>query len=130
MTDREDEQVGSVGEEAVKLFAALQDWARDNGSDYAHAASEAMAGAAGMVGDVNEHIATGGADCKFCPVCQVISAVRGMSPEVKHHLTSAASSLVQAVSSAMAAHAEPSRRTPDMPVERIDLSDEDDWEED
>ncbi|HSJ19952.1 MAG TPA: hypothetical protein VK964_05205, partial [Nocardioidaceae bacterium] len=71
---------------------------------------------------INEHIATGDQACKYCPVCQVISAVREVSPEVKQHLTTAASSLLQAAAAAMAT--DDSRRCDDSPVEKIDLSDE------
>jgi hypothetical protein len=116
----EQDPVGSVGEEAVKLFKALQDWAQEGGGD------AAASGAASAFQNLNEHFATGGQDCKFCPLCQVISAVREVSPEVKQHLSTAASSLLQAAA-AMASDA--SRRREDSPVEKIDLSD-DPWDED
>lgn len=115
------EPVGNVGEEAAKLFAALSGWAKDQSADYAGTAS----GAAGAVSDafhnVNEHLATGGTDCKYCPVCQVIAAVRSTSPEVKAHLAIAASSLVQAAAGVLAT------QMPDdgkgSPVEKINLDD-------
>jgi hypothetical protein len=125
------EPVGSVGEEAAKLLGALQEWARESGSDHASAAVGAATSAASSLGGVNEHIATGGEDCRYCPICQMISAVRGTSPEVKQHLASAATSLMQAFAGVMATH------VPDQPhgqkdsaVEKIDLSDDDDWEDD
>jgi hypothetical protein len=116
----EQEPVGSVGEEAVKLFKALQDWAQEGGGD------AAAAGAASAFRNLNEHIATGAEECKYCPLCQVISAVREVSPEVKQHLTTAASSLLQAAAAAMATDV--SRRREDSPVEKIDLTD-DAWDE-
>lgn len=129
MTD-DREQVGSVGEEAVKLLGALQEWAREKGHESADAASGAATGAASAFSTINEHIATGGKECTFCPVCQLISAAREISPEVKQHLSSAASSLLQALSSALATP--PGSQKPqrsDGPVEKIDLSDEA-WDQD
>jgi hypothetical protein len=122
----EQEPVGSVSEEAVKLLAALQDWATEKGNEPAGAA----AGAASAFSTINEHIATGGAECRYCPVCQLISAAREVSPEVKHHLSTATSSLLQAVASAIATQAPPQKpRRSDGPIEKIDLSD-DAWDVD
>ena len=72
--------VGSVGEEAAKLFQALQDWAKDSGTQYGESVGAAATGTTKFLHNVNQHIATGGKDCTYCPVCQVISAVRGTSP--------------------------------------------------
>lgn len=130
MSDDE-EQVGSVGEEAAKLLSALQDWARENGGEYADAAAGAAKGASSFFEDVNEHVATGGAECRYCPLCQVISAVRQTSPEVRHHLASAAGSLAQALAGLLATDVPGGRRHPSSPpVEKIDLSDDGDWEDD
>ena len=128
----EQEQVGSLGEEAAKLMSALQGWARDHGGDYANAAADAASGAASSVDSINEHIATGGQDCKYCPICQVISAVRETSPEVKQHLASAATSFAQAVAGILATPVPDQGRKPrpDSGVEKIDLNDGEDWEED
>src|SRR3954466_2706446 len=89
--------VGTLGEEATKLLHALQDWAEDNGDQQRSDSSAAGGGAAAAaaVNHLDEHLATGGADCRYCPVCRVISVVRGTSPEVRHHLAAAATSLVQ-----------------------------------
>jgi len=103
-------EVGSLGEEAAKLFAALQGWSREKGGEYADAAAGAASGFADVVDSVNEHVATDSADCKYCPLCRAISVVRGISPEVKDHLTSAASSLMQAAEAAMATDAAPHGR--------------------
>jgi hypothetical protein len=120
----EQEPVGNVGEEAVKLLKALQDWAQDSGGD------AAASGAASAFRTFNEHIATGDEECKYCPVCQVISAVREVSPEVKQHLTSAASSLLNAAAAAMATGDRGADRRPSKsPVEKIDLSEQGDWED-
>jgi hypothetical protein len=96
------EPVGSVGEEAAKLFGALSDWARDQGGDYAGTAAGAASTFAHAVRDVNEHLATESADCRYCPVCQVIHVVRSTSPEVREHLSVAASSLMQAAAGLLA----------------------------
>lgn len=119
------EPIGSVGEEAAKLFLALSGWAKDHGAGTAGTA----AGMAGQVTetlrDVNAHIATGGEDCTYCPVCQLISAVRATSPEVKAHLTVAASSLMHAAAGMLATQVPNDEKG--SPVEKIDL---DAWDED
>jgi hypothetical protein len=114
------EAVGSLGEEAAKLFGALSEWARDQGHDYAGSA----AGASGLFNqalhEVNEHVATGSADCRYCPVCQVIHVMRQTSPEVRTHLSVAASSLVSAAAGLLATHTDKQARPG---VEKIDLDD-------
>jgi len=122
------EPVGSVGEEAAKLLGALSEWARDQGTDYAGTAAGAASSFAHAVHDVNEHIATGSADCRYCPVCQVIHVVRGTSPEVRAHLSTAASSLMQAAAGLLATRTDgPTGRSS---VEKIDLDDGSGWDED
>lgn len=114
------EDVGSVGEEAAKLFDALQDWVRDGGAG-------GTAGPADGLGDqwrsINEHIATGGQDCSYCPVCQVIHKVREASPEVRTHLAVATSSLLQAAATLLEARA-PRPQGPESQVTKIDLEDD------
>ena len=125
-----DESVGSVAEEAAKLLHALQDWAKESGSEYAGAAASAAEGAASAVHRIDEHIATGSAECTYCPVCRVISTVRETSPEVRQHLTTAATSLLHAAAGLLATNVpESSKGRRDGPVEKIDLSD-DEWEDD
>ncbi len=132
----DEELLGSMEEEAAKLFAALQDWAITEditGADRTTSFGAAAAAAAAAAHRVNEHIATGGPDCRYCPVCQVIAAVRGTPPEVRQHLVSAATSLMHAVSGLLATPV-PDRgerrdaRKKNDPVEKIDL--DDDWEDD
>lgn len=104
--DRDDfgfgEPVGSLAEEAVKLFGALSGWA----SEHAGEAGEVLSGLAGHAAaaadQVNEHLATGAAECTVCPICRTIHVVRQLSPEVKSHLALAASALVQAAASVLA----------------------------
>jgi hypothetical protein len=114
------EPVGSVGEEAAKLFAALSGWAKDQGGDYAGSAAGAAAAMSQTMHSMNEHIATDAEECRYCPVCQVIHAVRSTSPEVKAHLAVAASSLMQAAAGVLATQVPPDRKGP---VEKIDLDD-------
>ena len=119
------EGVGSVGEEAAKLLGALSDWARDQGSDVGEGLSGLASHAATSLQDINEHLATGSAECTYCPVCRTVHAVRQTSPEVRAHLTQAASSLLNAAAGFLATlpQQDSSGRTPG--VERIDLDADD-----
>ena len=114
------EPVGSVGEEAAKLFAALSTWARDQGTEHVGNAAGAAAAMSETLHTVNEHIATGSADCRYCPVCQAIHVVRSTSPEVRAHLAVAASSLLHAAAGLLGTPVPPDRKGP---VEKIDLDD-------
>lgn len=78
-------EVGSAAEEAVRLFAAVEDWARKK---------------AGHVLD-EEHVATGSAECQMCPVCQGIGVLRHVRPEAVEHLLDAAASFVAAMKTAV-----------------------------
>jgi hypothetical protein len=80
-------EVGSAAEEAVKLFAAVEDWARKK---------------AGAVLD-EEHVATGSAECQMCPVCQGIGVLRHVRPEAVEHMLDAAASFVAALKTAVTA---------------------------
>ena len=89
------DNVGSAAEEAARLLSAVQDWARTRFDA--------------------EHLATGGAECQVCPMCQGIALVRQLKPETAEHLLDAAASLVAALRSAVAAPSssgETSRVTP------------------
>ncbi len=120
------EPVGSVAEEAAKLFGALSGWAREHG-DGMGAMVDSMAES--VTGELHDHLATGSPECAWCPMCRTVAAVRQTSPEVRAHLANAASSLMMAVSGMMATRP-PAR---DGSVERIDLDDAGDagdWPED
>lgn len=73
--------VGSAAEEAAKLFAAVEEWAR-------HRTGGLFDG---------EHLATGSPECQVCPICQAIGAVRHVRPEAVEHLLDAAASFVAAL---------------------------------
>jgi hypothetical protein len=79
---------------------------------------------------VNEHIATDGRDCTYCPLCRLISAVRTTSPEVKQHLAVAGSSLLQAAAGLLAARVPGEADRGSQPVQHIDLDEPGDWEDD
>ncbi|WP_141013831.1 hypothetical protein [Nocardioides sambongensis] len=95
MTDHEDE-VGSVAEEAAKLFGAFADMARQHGVDAAGGVGGLAGQAAAFTQDLHDHLATDDPECRYCPVCRAVHVVRKASPEVRDHLMSAASSLLQA----------------------------------
>ena len=120
------EEVGSVAEEAVKLLGALSGWARTHGSDMGHGVADA---ATGLFHELDQHVATGSADCRYCPVCRMVHVVREGSPEVRNHLMVAGANLMQAAAALMAtAVPDEKRRQHDDGVERIEFDDE--WPED
>ena len=98
------EPLGNVGEEAAKLFTALQDWARESAA-----------------GDDHSHAPEQGGECAWCPLCRGAALVRHTSPEVKAHLAVAASSLLQAAAGLVAATQPPP--APATGVQKIDLDD-------
>jgi hypothetical protein len=75
---------GPLGEEAARLVEALGEWAR---------------GAAPWIqahtGELP--LGTDSAECRLCPVCQLLSVVRQTRPETFAHLTDATSSFVAAL---------------------------------
>lgn len=145
--DRSAEDVGSLAEEAAKLFGALTDWAQDQAGDLGdlgaagaraaqgdlhdlgahltglagHAAEAAAQVQDHLAGALDDNLATGAPECRWCPVCRGVHAVRQVSPEVRAHLGAAVSSLVQAAAALMAT-TPPSGRGRD--VETIDLDDD------
>ena len=109
--------VGSVGEEAAKLFGALSDWAResDAGPGLGSGLSGLAGHAAGALRDLDQHVATGAPECTYCPVCRTVHVVRAASPEVRAHLASAASSFLQAVAGVLATVPPPGSGGPGRP---------------
>lgn len=132
MTDANDapdpHEVGSLGEEAAKLLGALSGWAREHAGEAGEGLSGLAAQAAASAHDLNEHLATGSAECTVCPVCRTVHAVRQLSPEVKAHLSTAVTSLAQAAAALLATADGRGSGTADGDVEHIDL--DDDWPED
>jgi hypothetical protein len=115
-------EVGSVAEEAAKLVGALSDWARDQGDAASSGVAGSVAGLADLARDLEGHVA--GENCTYCPVCRVIGLVRATSPEVKGHLATATTALLQAAMSAMATQVPDEARRRDTGVERINLENE------
>lgn len=126
------DDVGSVGEEAAKLFGALSGWASSHGGDLGHGLSGLAGHAAEALREVDEHVATGAPECTYCPVCRTVHAIREVSPEVRDHLASAAGSLLQAAAGILAASAKGAGHEPRGGMERIDLDGDDqgEWPED
>lgn len=98
------EPLGSLTDEASRLFAAAESWWRD-----AHLDEQ---------GASTDHV---GADCRFCPLCQVIGHLRSSRPEVVEHLSAAAMSLLQAMRSVVDSHDHGAPRRGGSAVERIDV---------
>jgi hypothetical protein len=114
------EPLGSLAEEAAKLVAALSsspsggrpDDANDGDHppDHGHANHDPLS-----------------AECRYCPLCALARAARSMTPEVREHLASAATSLLLAargfVEEAMAKADGATDGTP-TPVEKIDVAED------
>ncbi|MEP6599075.1 MAG: hypothetical protein ABJB98_06445 [Actinomycetota bacterium] len=98
-------ELGSLGEEAVRLLGAVQDWARRTWPD--------------------EHPATGAPECRWCPICQLLAVLRGHRPEVNERLTQAGTAVVTALQALLDASTGPDADQPDrgrVPrVQHIDL---------
>ena len=119
------DDVGSVAEEAAKLFGALGDWAKANAGSGAEGVGHLGDALGRAVHDVDEHLATGAAECRYCPLCRLVQAVRDTDPEVKAHLTAAVVSLMHAANGLLAT-AVPGEAATTAGVEHIDLDDTDD----
>jgi hypothetical protein len=119
------EEVGSVGEEAAKLFGALSGWARDHGGDLGGGLGDLAGHAGEAVRNLDEHLATGAPECQWCPVCRTVHAIREVSPEVREHLATAAASLMQAAAGVLAATAHQHGSARQADVEHIDLDQDD-----
>jgi hypothetical protein len=122
------EPVGTVAEEAAKLFAAVSDWAISSGSN-----GTGTNGAAGAGSSGHEHadLAEGSPECRLCPWCQLLRHARAATPEVREHFTSAATSLAFAIKGLLDnleyTGSRHNRSGRDPGVEKIDLM-EDVWD--
>lgn len=106
-----EDPLGSIAEEASKLFASLADWARSSNHSAALGAIP---------------IATGAAECIMCPICQTLHVLRGQKPEVFDHLQAAAIALALAAKAAFEPFVEPTDKK--AKSEHIDISFETDSE--
>jgi len=116
-------EVGTVAEEAAKLFGALSDWARDQGGGLGEGVAGLAGHAARAAHDVDEHLATGSAECTYCPICRTVHVLRQTTPEVRAQLSTAATALLQAAAGLLATTV-PDDRGARGGVERIDLDDD------
>jgi hypothetical protein len=119
----EDDDIGSLAQEATKLLAAVADWARDHGSDLGAGVAALADQASASARDVSAHIATDDPECRYCPICRTVHVVRTANPEVRAQLTSAASSFLAAAAGMLAAGGSGSGAAT---VERIDLDEDED----
>ena len=92
--------VGTPAEEAVKLLTAAQEWASRRFD--------------------SEHLATGGAECQVCPVCQSVALLRQVRPETVEHLLDATASFVAALKTAVTG-VQPPPTEPTPRVQHIDI---------
>lgn len=97
-----DEPLGTAGHEASRLFESLKEWLDARGL-------------------AEVPLATGSAECRACPICLALSALRDHNPEVVDQLGKAADALMAAIRSVVSDHEHrwASGRAPD--VERIDI---------
>ena len=125
-----DPEIGSLGEEAAKLLGALSNWASEQQAGPGAPWSDLAAQAAEAFHEVDEHLATGAAECTYCPICRTVHAVRQASPEVRAHLATATASLLQAAAGMLATATADAAggRGRGEGVEHIDLDDQ--WPED
>jgi len=80
-----DEPLGSAAHEAGRLLDSLREWLDAKG--------------------VSElPLATGSAECKVCPFCLAVSALRDRNPEVVEQLGKAGEALLAALRSALSEH--------------------------
>lgn len=128
------EPVGTVAEEAAKLFEALQGWVHTEGSAAPPQNERERP-------DLSDHAHDGEAtDCRWCPLCRAATVLRQTSPEVRDHLAEAATSLLSAgaafleARAARAAAAAPAAGAPEEDptsgLEHIDLDVDDAWDAD
>jgi hypothetical protein len=75
--------LGNASQEAARLLDALGQWlgARTSGESSGW----------------GEHIATGAAECRLCPLCRLIALARETSPELAGHLDDALHSVSSAL---------------------------------
>ncbi len=100
--------------------------ARDHGADLGDGLTDIGDRAAAAVHDIDEHLATGGEECRYCPVCRAVALVRRTSPEAVDHLADSARSLSRALAAMLATANVEDRRAGSADgsgVEHIDLDD-------
>lgn len=101
MTSAED-PLGSAAHEAGRLLDSLKEWLDARGAS-----------------DIP--FATGGAECRVCPICLAVNALRDHNPEVVEQLGKAGEALLAALRSALSDHEKGWASGPTTAVERITI---------
>jgi hypothetical protein len=105
-----EEAVGSLAEEAGKLFATAQTWLarvadnRDPAKARSHTDAEP------------------GTECRYCPVCQALSALDEWQPELAQQLRDLGEGVVGAIRATVLEHEREWTARPDT-TEHIDIDD-------
>ena len=94
--------LGSAAQEAARLLESLTSWLGDRGVSA-------------------PPIATGSRECRACPICLALAALRDHHPEVVDQLGRAAEALVAAVRAAVVEHEDQWARATRPDVEHIDI---------
>jgi hypothetical protein len=118
------EPVGSVAEEAAKLFAVLQNAAAEGAPSAESRSAEAPA-AEPDAGEAHEHDHKLGPDCVWCPVCQLIHRVRNTSPETIEQLSTAAAHVLGSLRSLLESAADAARQAREDAAARTSPADQD-----
>ncbi|MGQ0632654.1 MAG: hypothetical protein ACT4P1_16685 [Sporichthyaceae bacterium] len=79
------DSLGAAAEEAAKLADALGHWLAERST---------RPGGLFDLSAIGTHIATGSAECRLCPICQLIGVLRSGSPELARHVDDAVGSLL------------------------------------
>ncbi len=95
------EPVGTVAEEAAKLFALLQQHK-------------------GELGPPEQQEHRMGPECQWCPICQLIAMVRQAKPETVDHLASAAAGVLGSVRALLDAATDSARQAREAQQQKAD----------
>lgn len=113
MTERE--PIGTLAEEAAKLLAVVHGWV----GDPATAASTPE----GDEEQRHDHGAPeAAAECRWCPLCQLMRMAMATSPDVRAHLSQAAVSMALALKGLLEESPSTAGRT--TPLEKIDVTED------
>jgi hypothetical protein len=105
------EPIGSVAEEAAKLFAVLHAAADPGGTTHAdHGDQSEQRDHFEQASSEESHEHRLGPDCVLCPVCQLINKVRNTSPETIEQLSTAAAYVLGSVRSLLEDAADAARQ--------------------
>ena len=92
---------GPLGDEARALVEAARDWA------------------ARTFPELDAHVATGSAECRWCPVCRAVAALR--APETADRTAGAVAAAGGALAAVLEALASPPTREPEPPPAAHDI---------